>query len=83
LVSLVLLVISTWSLSKAEKDVNIERRSEPTRLSRTASALLVVVALLFIAFPVLQPWCGPLEGIGRDMTREILRALGTLLGAVV
>ncbi len=61
LLSFVILIISTLRLSQAEKDVVIEKPAPHTNLSRVASAFFLIIAILFVAFPVLQPWYGPPE----------------------
>jgi hypothetical protein len=55
------LLAGTAVLRWARRDVAFETPARHTALSRTASAFLVVFALLFVLFPVLQPWSGPPE----------------------
>ena len=51
----------TVMLAGAERSVSMSPPPGRTGMAVTASILLVVMAVLFIAFPVLQPWSGPPE----------------------
>ena len=61
LAAFLLLLGGTLRISQAEKDVTLAKSSHRTLLSRMASVYLLIVAILFIVFPVLQPWSGPPE----------------------
>jgi len=59
--ALAVLGVLSARVAQTERPASLPCPPPRSRLSHTASIFLVAVALLFIAFPVLQPWSGPPE----------------------